>query len=251
MRRVAALALLCAAGLGVAVVAERQSEQRANRLYRSGEIPEAARLYGGRVRADSLPARLHYNFGTALLGLGSPSAAQELVRASSTADPDLRAQALYNLGRWHLVRARDADASDSLRAHADQSIEANKSVLRLEPGRPDARWNLALAQRMLDSINAESGRAGTESVDGAADSDQRVQSDDLREFEDDSQVTDAPREGTDEALAQGNEIAPLSTFEAAEILTVDDDRSVIVRKLLTYEGRVRRPARAGLAGPRW
>ena len=249
--RVAVLSLLCAAGMGVAVVAERQSEQRANRLYRSGEMPEAARLYGGRVRTDSIPARLHFNFGTALLGLGSASAAQELERATSTADPVLRAQALYNLGRWHLVRARDANASDSVRAHADRSIGANKSVLRLEPGRADARWNLALAQRMLDSINAESGRAGTESVDGAADSDQRVLSDDLREFEDDSEVTDAPREGTDEALAQGDEAAPLSALEAEGILAADVDRSVIVRKLLTYEGRVRRPARTGLASPRW
>lgn len=251
MRRVAALALLCGLGLGVAVVAERQSEQRANRLYRSSEVSEAARLYGARTRADSVSARLHYNFGTALLGLGSPAASQELERAAATAAPEVRAQALYNLGRWHLMRARDADASDSVRAYADLSVDANKSVLRLEPGRPDARWNLALALRMLDSINAESGRAGTESVDGTADSDQRVLSDDLREFEDDSQVTDAPREGTDEALAQGDEVAPLSAFEAESILTADDDRSVIVRKLLTYEGRVRRPARVGLAGPRW
>ncbi len=251
MRRAVALALLCAAGLGVAVVAERQSEQRANRLYRSGEIPEAAGVYGGRMRADSLPARLHYNFGTALLGLGSPSAAQALERAASTAHPDLRAHALYNLGRWHLLRARDANVPDSVRASASRSVEANKSVLRLEPGRPDARWNLALAHRMLDSINAESGRAGTESVDGAADSDQRVQSDDLREFENDSEVTDAPREGTDEALAQGDEVAPLSAVEADAILTADVDRSVIVRKLLIYEGRVRRPARVGLGGPRW
>jgi hypothetical protein len=243
--------MLCIAGTVVAGAAERRSEQRGNRLYRDGAFPDAARLYGGRVLADSTPARLHYNFGTALIGLGSPSATLELERAASTADLELRAHALYNLGRWHLVRARDANASDSVRVYADLSIDANKSALRLEPGRPDARWNLALAQRMLDSINAESGRAGTEAVDGSADSDQRVMSDDLREFEDDTEVSDAPRQGTDEALAQGEEVAPLSAIEAEEILTADGDRSVIVRKLLTYEGRVRRPGRVGLAGPRW
>ena len=34
-------------------------------------------------------------------------------------------------------------------------------------------------------------------------------------------------------------------------LSADIDRSVIVRKLLTYEGRVQRRMRVGRASPRW
>lgn len=243
--------LICLGGVAIAGSIERGSEERANRLHRTGDFPGAARLYGDRARADAVPTRIRYNLGTTLIDLGSPAAAGELERAVAGSDSDLRVRALYNLGRLHLVRARDATASDSARAYASRSVDANKRALRLEPGRPDARWNLALAQRMLDSMNAESGRAGTESVDGAADSDERVLSDELREFEDDSEVTDAPRQGADEALAQADESAPLSVSEAAEILSADVDRSIIVRKLLTYEGRVQRRVRVGRAAPRW
>jgi hypothetical protein len=249
--RGAGAVLLCLAGVAFAGAVERTSEQRANRLHRNGDFPGAARLYGDHARADSVPARVRYNLGTALVELGSPSGAGELERAVAGADADLRVRALYNLGLLHLVRAREATASDSSRAYAGRAMQANKLALRLEPGRADARWNLALAQRMLDSMNAESGRAGTESADGASDSAERVLSDELREFEDANEIDDAPREGADEALAQADESAPLSATEAGEILSSDVDRSVIVRKLLTYESRVQRRARVGRATPRW
>jgi hypothetical protein len=168
-------------------------------------------------------------------------------------DPTLRARASYNLGLWHLRRARDVVASDSVRAYALASADANKAALRLEPGRPDARWNLALALRMLDSINADDGRSGTETVDGSNDSDDRMLSDELREFEDPTDVDQAPREGSDEALAQMEESRELTAAEAEAILIADPDRSVIVRKLLTFQGRMqRRPfAQRGPARPRW
>jgi hypothetical protein len=249
--RAAGAILLCLAGIATASSVERRSEQRANRLHRNGDFTGAARLYTDHARAESVPTRVRYNLGTTLSELGSPSAAAELETVVTGPEAELRARALYNLGRLHLVRAREATASDSARADAGRSVDANKLALRLEPGRADARWNLALAQRMLDSMNAESGRAGTESVDGAADSDERVLSDELREFEDDSEVDDAPREGSDEALAQADESAPLSAIEAGEILSAGVDRSIIVRKLLTYEGRVQRRVRVGRAAPRW
>ncbi len=248
-RRATGAMLLCLLGVVLSGTIERRSDERGNRLYRNGNFPGAARLYGDHARADSALDRLHYNFGTTLIDLGSPSAAGELERAAASPDSGLRVRALFNLGRLHLLRAREAPASDSARAYAGRSVDANKQVLRLEPGRADARWNLALAQRMLDSMNAESGRAGTESVDGSSDSDEHVLSDELREFEDDSEVNDAPRQGADEALAQADESTPLSEVEA--ILSADVDRSVIVRKLLTYEGRVQRRVRAGRASPRW
>jgi hypothetical protein len=138
-----------------------------------------------------------------------------------------------------------------VRVHAGLSVAANKDALRLEPGREDARRNLALAQRMLDSVNAQGGPAGSESTDGATDSDERVLSDDLREFEDGAEVTDAPREGSDEALAQSDDVAPMSTAEAEGILVTEGDRSAIVRKLLTFQGRSQpRPTR-GRPSPRW
>ena len=249
--RAAGAMLLCLLGVVLSGTIERRSEERANRLYRSRNLPGAARLYGDHARADSTLDRLHYNLGTTLIDLGGPSAVSELERAVASPDTGLRVRALFNLGRLHVLGARKATASDSATAYARRSVDANKQVLRLEPGRADARWNLALAQRMLDSLNAESGRAGTESADGSSDSDERILSDDLREFEDESEVNDAPRQGGDEALAQTDESAPLSEVEAEAILSADVDRSVIVRKLLTYEGRAQRRTRVGRASPRW
>jgi hypothetical protein len=251
----AAAAALCSAGVLVAGVIEHRSVERANRLHRGGELAAAARAYGDHAGDASSALALRYNFGTTLLELGSPAAPSELGRATASDEETLRARAFYNLGLWHLRRARDLVASDSVRAHAVASADANKAVLRLEPGQPEARWNLALAQRLLDSVNADDGRAGTETVDGSNDSDDQVLSDDLREFEDPSDVDRAPRQGSDEALAQAEDAAALSPLEAEAILVADPDRSVIVRKLLIYQGRTQRRPLSRMPGtrstPRW
>jgi hypothetical protein len=250
--RKALLVGLCGAGLALAIAGERASVERANRLHREGELVTAATLYRERVIADTAAARLRYNLGTTLLVLGSPAAEPELARASRADDADLRGRALYNLGAWNLDRALDAAAPDSVREYAASAVEANKEALRLRPGRPDARWNLALAQRMLDSIDSADGRAGTESVDGSAESDQLVLSDELREFEDATDVSNAPRQGADEAPADSEDAGPLSLVEAAQILGANRlDASVIIGKLLTFEGRMRRPVRGATATPRW
>jgi hypothetical protein len=244
---------VCVAGVVASGILERRSVEHANRRHREGDLQAAARGYAraaSRAEADSSAFDLSYNFGTTLLELGSPAAQRELERASGTADPTLRARALYNAGLFNLRRARDVLAADSVRAYASASADDNKAALRLEPGRSDARWNLALAQRLLDSINADDGRSGTESVEGTEDTDERIQSEELREFEDPSDVDDAPRQGSDEALA-GADAAELSPLEADAILVSDPDRSIIVRKLLAYQGRLQRRPFGSRAGPRW
>jgi len=249
--RAAAAAALCAGGVLAAAIVEQRSVEHANRLFRRGELAAAARAYGERAGSDTTALVLRYNFGTALLDLESPAAPRELARASASGDESLRAHALYNIGLWHLRRARNVVAADSIRAYAQLSAAANKAALRLEPGRPDARWNLALAQRMIDSINADDGRAGTETLDGTNDTDDQVLTEELREFEDPSDVDSAPRQGSDEALAQADKAASLTPVEAEAILVTDPDRSVIVRKLLTYQGRMQRRPFGRPAGPRW
>jgi hypothetical protein len=249
--RTAAGIALCASGILAALVMEQRSVEHANRLHRGGELAAAARAYGDRARSDTSALTLRYNLGTSLLDLGSPAAPRELARASASGDERLRGHAFYNIGLWNLRRARDIVASDSIRAYAQASAEASKAALRLEPGRPDARWNLALAQRMIDSINADDGRAGTESLDGTNDAEDQVLSEELREFEDPSDVDTAPRQGSDEALAPADEAASLTPIEAEAILVTDPDRSVIVRKLLNYQGRLQRRPFGRPAGPRW
>lgn len=247
-----ATALVLAAGLMLALAAERRSAERANRLHRAGKPGAAAALYRERVRADSNLVFVRYNLGTALLALGSDGAEPELARATVGEDVELRRQALYNLGVWSLGRALAAAQPDSARAHAGRAVDLNKDVLRLAPGHPGARWNLALAERLLDSLESADGRPGPASLDPSAPTDRLVPSDDARTLENVSDLRDAPRRGADEAPASADHGAPLSLLEAAEILERTPlDASAIIGKLLTFEGRFRRPLRTSPQIPRW
>ena len=231
---------------------ERNSVERANRLHRAGELPEAARLYAERVGSDSADARLRYNLGTTLLGVGVTNAATELEAGASTEDVGLRVRSLYNLGLWNLTRAGEAESSDSAYAFALASVDAGKEVLRLSPGRADARWNLAIAQRMLDSIEAEDGRAGEESVEGSAEPDELVRTPDDRVLQAESPVGEGPQEGEEETAADAADDDPLTILEANDILGSGHlDASTMIRKLIAYEGRAQRRTRFGRSNPRW
>jgi len=251
-RRTAPFMLLAIAGLVVSLGVERGSVERANRLHRAGEIPTAASIYETRIDGDSTDSRAHYNLGTALLGVGVSSAAAELTAGTEAEEADLRVRSFYNLGLWNLEQAVETESADSARLFAMASVEAGKNALRLSPGRPDARWNLALAQRMLDSIESVDGRAGTESVEGAGDPEELVRTDDDRELQDESPVGEGPQEGEDEAAAVDDEGDRLTILEADDILGSGHlDSSTIMRKLLAFEGRTQRRTRLGRSTPRW
>jgi hypothetical protein len=236
----------------VSLLVERASVERANRLHRAGELPEAAAIYSEGVDRDSADARLRYNLGTTLLRVGVSSAATELEAGAVSADVDVRVRSLYNLGLWNLTRAAEAESADSAHAFALASIDAGKEVLRLSPGRSDARWNLAIAQRMLDSIEAQDGRAGEESVEGSAEPDELVRSPDDRVLQAESPVGEGPQEGEEETPAEGEDDARLTILEANDILGSGHlDASTMIRKLIAYEGRAQRRTRLGRTTPRW
>jgi hypothetical protein len=251
-RRSVPVLLLALAGLGLSWTVERGSVEHGNRLHRQGALPEAADVYAGRVAGDSTDQRVRYNLGTTLLRVGVSGAGSELAAAATSADAEVRVRGFYNLGLWNLVQAMDATSADSARAFTLASVDASKGALRLEPGRADARWNLAMAQRMLDSIESSDGRAGTESVDGSAEADDLVRTDETRDLQDESPTGEGPQEGEDEALAESDEVLPLTILEADDILgTGHLDASPMIRKLLAFEGRAQRRTRLGRTTPRW
>jgi hypothetical protein len=149
------LATLALIGLVFAWITDHRSPERANRLYRAGALQEAAALYADRLARNAASAQLRYNLGTALLGLRNEKAREELSQVSAAADDEIEARALYNLGLWHLTEALNAESIASATAHATSAVEENKRVLRLQPARADASWNLAIALRLLASIDAE------------------------------------------------------------------------------------------------
>jgi len=95
-------------------------------------------------------AGVHFDRGNALfeMGAGNPESG-ELDRAAKAFEDaillarddqnDLKADAFYNLGNVHFAKQGWAEA-----------IEAYRQALKLEPGREDAAYNLALALKKLE-----------------------------------------------------------------------------------------------------
>jgi hypothetical protein len=274
--RRAVLSGVALSGLLYSWAAERTSLERANRLYREGALQEASDIYGREASGDGQGGRapidpaVRYNLGTSLLELGSAAAEGELLAAAegrplATAEgespaaeegavreaiDEVRARALYNAGLYSLRRALDGADGDSLRMLANAAVDANRSALRVRPDHADTKWNLAMAQRLLDSIQAGDRDAGEESAESALEADEVMQSQNVLEVDEESELPeDAPMDGEDETRADLNDDGPMSELEAAEILTGSHyDPALLVRKLLALQSRGfwgRRPAARG------
>jgi len=249
--RHATVGAIAVAGVLFAMAMERGSVERGNRLHRNEAFPEAAGLYRSRTDAEAPQGELRYNLGTALLELGSSGAERELAIGVADADETVRGLALYNLGVSRLMRAIAAEGGDSMRIHAAVSVEANRSTLRLDPEQPDAKWNLAIGQRMLDSLDAADRRQGRSTAE-LGESEDPLRADNTIEIEDDATSIGAePLEGEDEALAELLDAGPLSLAEAIAILEATElNGSVILGKLLALESRVRWGRQLGKVGPK-
>ena len=264
-----AVAVTLAAALTAVVLAERASEERANRLHRRGEWSLAARIYRARLQEEVPPApvprageataagtatppHLHYNLGTTLLELDdAPDARARLARGSASPDDELRSLAYYNLGVASLRSALAATRSDSSLVHVVAAIEENRNALRLSPGREEAAWNLAFARRMLDSLDASGRRGGVQS--GEAFTDAELTGDDtMAEGESGDVMAPPGMLGEEETTVDPAADAVLSPAEAAAILNgIRLDGELITRKLLGLASRSLWGTRARTLGRRW
>jgi len=246
------LAALGVAGLVASVSHERQSMERANRMQRDGRSDEAASLYQARADAGQGDAELRYNLGTTLMPSGAPAAETELARALTSADSDVLGRANYNGGLLQLDHALTAGVPDSVRIHATAAAEANRSALRLHPENSDAKWNLAMALRLMDSIDAMERRSGRELDDGAMEADVVTRSVNVPDAAEDERAEDPPAEGEDESVAVAGDETPLSAAEALEILgRTHLDATGMLGKLIALESRSRWGRRASTGRRRW
>jgi len=131
---------------------DRSSLERGNRLAREGDLSGAADLYRARSAGPEDPLAT-FNLGTVLL-VADPEAARENLHLATGAGSDtmIMQRAHYNLAHHFLSAAGAGLESDSAVILLGQAVDNNRRALRMRPGDPDARWNLAVAQRMLDSI---------------------------------------------------------------------------------------------------
>ena len=157
MRRLLLLAALPLLGGGM---------MEGNRLYRAGQFRRAAEAYQRRVAAGDTSAAARYNLGTALLRLRRWDEARPLLEAAAGVRraPELRQRAAYNAGNADLepVFRRKVTEPDARRERLQRAIARYKDALLARPGDADAKWNLELAQRLLDREEQRSGGGGAD-----------------------------------------------------------------------------------------
>ena len=147
-----------AVGLGLFACASPTSE--GNRAYRSGDYAAAAAAYREALDVERSPTLL-YDYGTTLLALERYDEAREILQLAARAvDGPIAEAALYNAGNTDLEpvfrRQPDGDRAAQLR----RAIEAYKRALLLNPDRLDSKWNLELAQRLLEEEQRMGGGGG-------------------------------------------------------------------------------------------
>jgi hypothetical protein len=246
------VSIACVAGLAVSWSWERSSRERANRLYRNGDTDAAAALYRARTERAPVDPSLRYNLGTALTDDEPAAAEAELARALPSMDRDVRGRALYNTGYLRLTRALYADVPDSVRLLASAAADANRAVLRLQPDSDDAKWNLAMSLRLLDSIDALERRSGREMAEGAVEADVVTRSVNVPDPAEDEFAEDPPAEGEDETVVDVFDTAPLTDEQAASLLGDSHlDATLILTKLIALESRSRWGRRLVPGARRW
>jgi len=168
--RMTALLLLAALTIAFSGWRESRSLERGNRLFRRGKTVEAGRLYRALATGRSADGATVYNLGTALLAIAPAEAGEHLRASADGSDREVSGRSHYNLGYLALVRATGAAGPEVAIPLLEEAVSANRAALRLDPSAENARWNLLLAQRMLDSLATPSvdpgmrDQAGTDDV---------------------------------------------------------------------------------------
>ena len=105
----------------------------------NGDLETAVEHLETAHRLDNGSPITAFNAGTARLLAGDENAADRLEEAAAAAPESLQPAALYNLGNAKLA-AQDPAAA----------VDAYKQVLRLDQSHMEAKFNLEVAQRMVD-----------------------------------------------------------------------------------------------------
>jgi tetratricopeptide (TPR) repeat protein len=204
----------------------RSSVQRGNRFYREGEFEGAAEVYRSRLDAQPARAALAYNLGTALMALGSPEAEEYLRVASEAQDSAVAQRGSYNLAHLFLVRAGDAEAPEVAAQLLAIAVRSGRLALRRDPRDEEARWNVYLAQHLLDSLSRE-----VELLEGGAEERATDRSEGGLAIPEPAQR--GTPHGTEREALAGDDPGSLSAAEALALLdVVTTDVEALIRGLM-------------------
>jgi tetratricopeptide (TPR) repeat protein len=133
---------------------------RAEQAYRRGDYRGAADAYARALADGDSSAAVRYNLGTSLLRLGRYDEARPHLEAAARSRP-LAGRAAYNAGNTDLAPAAAGKTAPEQREPAlRRAVARYREALLRDPGDADARWNLELAQRMLNAEQKGGGGGG-------------------------------------------------------------------------------------------
>ncbi|MEM7189546.1 MAG: hypothetical protein AAF439_08030 [Pseudomonadota bacterium] len=177
----------------------------ANGMVAARDYNEALAAYDAILAEQPELLTAHYNRGTLqLLRFEKNAALPDLEIARESDDPALAARVEFNLGVLKYVQAREAlqTFQDAL-SLTNAAIGHWRTSLQHDPDQPDARYNLEIAYRLVDDINAQNvqGQRNAETRDQKT-SDNRGQA-----FENEPETSDSEL---------SNEQAPMSRPDGME-----------------------------------
>jgi Ca-activated chloride channel family protein len=150
----AGIAAAAVIGIVASLGAQSGGVRDAARLYREGHFRQAyeafrVMLHTPAVRRDQeLSATLAYNSGNALYRLTKFEEAATSYRASLTGPPQVREHGYFNTGNAYM---KIADGAADKRPALQGAINAYEEALLLDPNDADAKWNLEIALRRMDT----------------------------------------------------------------------------------------------------
>jgi hypothetical protein len=142
------------AGFTVSASAQKQVRKdirTGNKEYKQQQFTDAEVDYRRALEANARSAEAAYNLGNALYkqGKGQESLEQYKAVVGNETVPSRLSEAWHNIGNVFLASSKDQQGNINNEA-LKQSIEAYKNALRNNPKDDETRYNLALAQKLLD-----------------------------------------------------------------------------------------------------
>ena len=133
---------LMGASFTFAQKAERKNVREGNKLYKKEKYTESEISYRKSLEVNPRSIEGTYNLGNSLYKQGKfPEAAEQYqLIAAQEKDPVKLAQVFHNLGNISMKNKQ-----------YDKSVQAYRQSLRLNPKDDETRYNLALAQKLLEN----------------------------------------------------------------------------------------------------
>lgn len=183
---------------------ERNSIRSGNRLYENGNYIDAEIDYRRALAADSTSSVASYNLGNSLYRQqkGEEAIAEYKKAAETNPDPKKSAEAWYNLGNTFMQQENYAE-----------SIEAYKNALRKEPKDDDARYNLRMAQLMMQQQEQQQQDQQDDNKDENED-----KQDQQQQQQQDSQQNDKEDKKDEQQQQQQQQDSKMSKENAEQIL---------------------------------